>query len=234
MEGDPAVIRRAPAIAFIALYLGILGYGIVAHMFSMGTGSHVGMYYIVWDMFCGWSGFEQRHHLIAEGESGQFYDITTGPWGDVRPYGPLERLHYDTYAMHTPRIAQNILKQTAHEPITKVYMIEEYWAKKYNLPDAYWAATHQEPKDPKRYYSTRMTLTNDCQKWVTYPTWLHKQQYVFYMDNPKLQMLAKNSRQFLQPNSVYQANQFVPIGTLPSTSLDTGAIQPASFEMITE
>ncbi len=223
--------RRAPAIAFIALYLGILGYGILAHMFSVGTGSHVGMYYIVWDMFCGWSGWEQRHHLIAEGQSGQFYDITVAPWGDVRPYGPRERVHYDVYASHSPRIAKNILSHTKHEPIAKIYLVEEYWNKKYNLPDHYWKTAYQEPKDVKRYFNTRLTATNDGQQINSYLTWLEKMQYNYYMDNPKLQMLARNSRQFIRPNSVYdRGSGLIPLGVMPSEAVTPGEIQPASFE----
>jgi len=37
----------------IAVYLAALSWGIVAHALSFGAASHPGMYFLVWDMFCG-------------------------------------------------------------------------------------------------------------------------------------------------------------------------------------
>ncbi len=223
--------KRAPAIAFIALYLGVLGWGIVAHTFSIGVNSHVGMYFIVWDMFCGWSAYEQRNHLIAEGQSGQFYDVSSPPWGDVHPYGPRERIHYDTYASHAPRVVQNVLKHTVHEPIVKVYYVEELWSKKFNIPDQYWEANYQETKNRHSYFNTRLTMTNDAQNVVAYQNWFNKMQYNSYMDNPKLQQMAQNCRQFFRPMSVFDPNVIMNANTIPAGGVDTSPIVPVNYEV---
>ena len=54
----------------IAAYLTALAVGFVSHAVDYGTDCHPIMYFLVWDMFCGWSAYEGRLHLIGEGESG--------------------------------------------------------------------------------------------------------------------------------------------------------------------
>jgi hypothetical protein len=49
----------------IAAYLGVLTWGVVSHALGYKTGMHPGMYFIVWDMFCGWSAYEVRYHLVG-------------------------------------------------------------------------------------------------------------------------------------------------------------------------
>ncbi|MBM4075207.1 MAG: hypothetical protein FJ267_06145, partial [Planctomycetes bacterium] len=87
-------MRRWFAKITIGLYLSVLSVGIISHAMNFGTFSHPAMYYIVWDMFCGWTAHEIRYHVIAEGESGTYYDVSQGPWGTFMPYGDLPRSQY--------------------------------------------------------------------------------------------------------------------------------------------
>ena len=66
------------------------------------------MYFVVWDMFCGWSAHSSELHLIAEGESGDFYRLTPAPWGDFVPFATAPRQDYDAHNMFTGKIAANI------------------------------------------------------------------------------------------------------------------------------
>ena len=63
------LLKRGLSYLTITSYVGILLFGIFCHTFSFRTGSHPGMYYIVWDMFCGWSAYSIRTHIIGEGIS---------------------------------------------------------------------------------------------------------------------------------------------------------------------
>ena len=61
-------MKRYLTHAMIVAYLGALAFGLFAHTFKFKNYAHPGMYFIVWDMFCGWSGYDVRNHMIAEGE----------------------------------------------------------------------------------------------------------------------------------------------------------------------
>ena len=67
-------MKRLATVLFILAYIGSLGWGIVAHAVKYKASSHPAMYFVVWDMFCGWSAYANRTQIIAEGESGRYYD----------------------------------------------------------------------------------------------------------------------------------------------------------------
>ena len=73
-------IKRWAVSLVIVGYLGSLGYGIVCHTLNFNTTSHPGMYFVVWDMFCGWSAYANRLHIIGEGEDNKYYELAPGPW----------------------------------------------------------------------------------------------------------------------------------------------------------
>jgi hypothetical protein len=57
-------MKRVLSIAFIVAYLGTLNFGILCHMLGYATASHPLMYFIVWDMFCGWSAYDARAYVV--------------------------------------------------------------------------------------------------------------------------------------------------------------------------
>lgn len=142
----------------IGTYLTALGIGIVSHTMRFGDASHPVMYYVVWDMFCGWASHEIRYHVIGEGESGTCYELAPGPWTHFMPYGDLDRMHYDVLGNSQHRMALNALKHTDHEPIHRIIMLEEVWPKKYNLSDRVWNLRFDEPKDKLSYFWQRAEM----------------------------------------------------------------------------
>lgn len=180
----------------IFCYLSALGWGVVSHTVSFGTGSHPVMYFLVWDMFCGWSSYSSRMIVVGEGESGKYYELSPGPWGDYRPFGSIGRRHYDNTGMHAPKLAINALKHTKHEPIHRVFVIEETWAKKYNLPDKLWEERFDEPKSVNKYHTVLHVFSPDGSLVQSYPNWL-SQQYSFAVgNNPRLMKEQRISRPF--------------------------------------
>lgn len=153
-------MKRYVAIAFIVLYLGVLCYGLAAHMLVYNVVANPGMYFIVWDMYCGWAAYETRLHLVAEGESGNLYELEP-PWGSFHPFGSIDRRNYDVNVVHLGQLGRNILEHTEHEPIQRVFVVEEAWSKKYNLPPELWQQFYDEPFEPVSYFRRRALFTPD-------------------------------------------------------------------------
>ncbi len=189
-------MKRFAAIAFICCYLSTLSWGIVSHAVKYKVGAHPAMYFVVWDMFCGWSAYSTRTQVIAQGESGQYYQVSPAPWGELHPFGSIERRHYDTNDLLMPRLIQTNLKNTAHEPISTVYVVEELWPKKFNLPDELWEQQFNEPKDVMKYYNVRSVHDADGTKIQCRPNWFSVQLSRSVSDNPRLQKQAQRTMPF--------------------------------------
>ena len=187
-------MKRILAVAFMLFYVGALTFGNVCHLVQEGRSAHPMMYFLVWDMFCGWSAFDSRIHLVAEGESGTYYDVTHPPWGEFQPYGYIGRENYDQFQNHTPKLGLNILKHTRHEPMNRLFVVEECWAKKYNMADAVWKARYDDDKDLMRYFRIRVTLLPDGTVLQSYSSWLQYQFSQMMMDNPRLVEQARRSK----------------------------------------
>ena len=204
-------MRRLMACGVIGSYLLMLGFGLFSHALGYKSTDHVGMYFLIWDMYCGWCGHEIRHHIIAKGESGQFYEVTPPPWGEFVPFGSAERHHYDGSASFTGAIVSHVLEHTDHEPITDVVLVEEAWSKKYNLPDSIYLSRYEEPKAKRSYFRSRLVLTPDGElreRNLDWTGWLSHQAVV---DNPRLQknMMAQPflmSESFASPVIIQRVN----------------------------
>src|SRR5207302_5649746 len=68
-------------------------------------------------------------------------------------------------------IGLNVLKHTRHEPITRVFVIEECWPKKFNLPDAIWKMRYDDPKNVQKYYRQRVALLPDGTVTQLFTSW---------------------------------------------------------------
>ena len=208
----------------IACYLGALSFGIFSHTFNYNKGVHPAMYYIIWDMFCGWSAYDFRVHILGEGESGTIYELAPGPWGQVSPYGKLARHHYDTFCNAVYRQAVNTINHTTHEPITRIFCVEESWAKKFNLDDKIWKKRYPEVKDQYSYYHLRAIMDVEGNNYLSNGNWYSFHATNFMMDNPRLvgdshryQPFAINSVRTNQPafmsgRSNYQSAQSLSVG----------------------
>jgi hypothetical protein len=134
--------------------------------------------------------------LIAEGESGTHYRLCPPPWNTFSPYGDLERDQYDAIGNAHAKIAKNTLRYTDHEPISRFFLLEETWPKKYNLPDHLWAARFDEEKDPHSYFWLKATFDSEGMvlqgngDYITYLTNLA------VTDNPRLKADSLRGKPF--------------------------------------
>lgn len=190
-------VRTWLAGGFISAYLAVLGGGLFCHTFGWNAGAHPLMYFVVWDMFCGWSAYDTRFHVLAEGVSGEYYDVLPGPWGDLHPHGNLSRHHYDIDGVYAGRMAMNVLRHTSHEDVTRLLVVEETWPKKFNMPDDQWVARFDGPKNPKRYYTLRNVITADGVLLQSYPGWVNGEAGRAVMSNPRLAAESHRAKPFL-------------------------------------
>jgi len=198
-------MRRWFAKLTIGLYVGALFLGISAHAMSFGTSAHPAMYYFVWDMFCGWTAHEIRYHVLAEGESGTYYDVSQGPWSTFTPYGDLSRAQYDATGNAHHKMALNTLRHTDHEPIVRILVAEEVWPKKFNLPDHVWNLRFDEPKDPKSYFWLKTVLDAEGNVLSHRPTYLSYLYTKTVANNPRLQADTVRGKPFFAVNPGYRS-----------------------------
>lgn len=189
--------------SFIVAYLSTLGMGLFCHTFNWNVNAHPAMYYIVWDMFCGWAAHECRFHVVAEGVSGTYYRVLPGPWDEFRPFGSLDRHHYDVEGAVSGKLAMNVLRQTSHEDLTRIFIVEENWPKKFNMPDAQWDSRWDEPKDPKHYFTLRHVITPQGLVLQTYDSFYAQQHSREVLSNPRLTAEMSRSQPFYAVN-IYQ------------------------------
>jgi hypothetical protein len=198
---------------FIAAYLFALAYGLAAHAIGYKTYQHLGMYFVVWDMYCGWAGWETRTHLVGEGESGTYYDLDPGPFEEIKLFGDLGRRHYDSTGLHYLTLAKNTVAHTEHEPIVRYLVVEEAWAKKYNLPERFWNQRFDEPKEFRSYHRIRCAYDGDGQvvaSNLSWHSWLLTQAIG---NNPRLQRDVQQRTPFITTDNFSRSpDVVVPIG----------------------
>lgn len=199
-------MRRGITHLIIVVYLGVLAYGLVAHTLQYKPYSSIAKYFIVWDMYCGYNPFEKRSLLVAEGESGHWYDVSPA-WGDIRPFGSATRQDYDAWGIYSGRIAANTLRHTRHEPIVRVMLVEQLWSKKYNLPDSLWQRQFDEPKEPRSYYYIRSLFEPDGTLTTLHYDWRSNLAYHAISDNPALRARVAGARQHFVSNPFQTADQ---------------------------
>lgn len=217
------IVRRTAAITFIVAYLSTLSFGVATHALGWGNNSHPLMYFIVWDMFCGWSSFASSQHIVAEGESGELYELTPPPWGEFKPYGHLGRQHYDIFGMHFGRYAANVLKHSKHEPMTRVWVIEKCWSKKYDLPADVWQRRYDESQDDREeYYSLRVLMQPDGTYSNQNPAWLTQLSWNVIFKNESLRRQMRTSRSVLLSNPA-------PASWGREMTISPGALKAAVF-----
>lgn len=172
----------------IAAYLSVLVYGVMLHTFDLPGKVTVPGYLVVWDMFCGWCSYERRVHFIAEGESGTFYDASEVPGHLITPHGPLPRRHFDFQGSYAGQLANSVLNRTSHEPILRIYAVEEHWPKRFNLP----ASMRRDPRGARKtsYWHTQAIYNGRGEPVDMRPTWFAMQRNKAVLDNPRLRAAA--------------------------------------------
>jgi hypothetical protein len=188
-------LRRWASGLFIVCYLLAMAWGIGAHALKAGLACNTLSYYFVWDMFCGWSAYDNRTHIVAEDVDGNYYSVRE-PWGAFLPFGNVERVNYDVSNNLTPRHIRHVLEHSSHPPIDRVYVVQEIWPKQFNVPDHLWSYQFHEPKDMVSTYSLRAICNAVGTPLETYPDWFNAQTLKAIADNPRLQQASQQAKPY--------------------------------------
>ena len=205
---------------FITTYLASLSWGVVAHALRVGLCGNTLSYFVVWDMFCGWSAWDQRTHFIAEGSSGEFYDVKE-PWGQFHPFGNVGRIHYDHTNHLLTRHVAHVLSHNQHEPIERVFAVQEVWPKQYNLPPELYQEYFARENDKLPYFHVRAICSENGSPLQVYPSWFDQQSLKTVYDNPRLQKQAHQATSLYSTLYTPRANQSVPFSAYGGTGLST-------------
>ena len=209
-------MRRFGRYLAIVSYIGVLLFGLARHTLNHRAHDHVGMYFIVWDMYCGWNAWETRNHILAQGDSGTWYDASP-PWGDFVPFGSASRRDYDFFGRHNGRSGFNTLRNTEHEPIQRIVVVEEAWPKRFNLPDEIWAKRTPDPKIKHSYYHVVATCSPDGTLEARNANWTNVLAHNALVNNPRLR------------DEMVRAQPYLTIENLTGNGRQ---IQQASFEQM--
>lgn len=184
--------KKIATSCFIASYMCYLSWGVMAHAMKVGLCGNTLSYFVVWDMFCGWTAWDARTHVIAQDTSGQFYELRE-PWGEFHPFGHVARIHYDNTSHLLPKHIKNVLAKTVHEEIERVYVVEEVWPKQYNLPPRLFEHYFARPNDKLSYFHLRAICAGDGSPMTINPDWHSQQKLNAVYDNPRLRRQSKQA-----------------------------------------
>lgn len=189
-------MRRRCVVFFISGYFFMLLLGVSAQVAQMSGNRHPAMYFFVWDMYCGWTAYSTKYRVIAEGVSGKFYDLNPAPWGTFRPYNTQDRIQFLGGADTIGQIGVHTAARTNHEPLSRMFVIEEVWAKQFDIPDYIWRERFQIPKEPYKYTKVRVEMAGDGSVTQLHPSWLDTQAQMMLADNPRLKEDVNRTRPF--------------------------------------
>jgi hypothetical protein len=190
-------MKRWMVNAGIGVYLTALVFGFLCVAFRVQLFS-VPVYFLTFNMYGGWSGYDCKMQILGEGQSGRFYVLSPGPWGEFHPYSShLSRQCYDQEFEYGHILARAGLAHTQHEPILRTFVVEQEYPKKFNLSDAQYEAYYEKPKPQRIYSHMRMVLSPEGEILTASPTWLRYQDNLSIVDNPRLVTDATRSRPFL-------------------------------------
>ena len=95
--------------------------------------------------------------------------------------------------------------------MARLFVFEEAWAKKYNLPESNWRQRYSEPKEPYNYFHMRTVMTPEGRITGNTLSWLSYQTSFTISDNPRLARESERSmpmfmvRPKSQSDSMYSA-----------------------------
>jgi len=153
-------VRRILATAFIAAYLGVSAFFLARYAVG-DVLPHAIAYFFTWDMFPGHYCESTRKFAVGRTARGKYVQLVPGPLDQYRagPRGDLSRVDLDRMGRDFRRLAEFSLMQTREtrkdDPVEHVYMFEQYWPNKFNLPDDLYASFTGEAKPERRFWRLR-------------------------------------------------------------------------------
>ena len=110
---------------------------------------------------------------------------------------------------------------TQHEPIERVFAVQEVWPKQYNLPPELYQEYFARENDKLPYFHVRAICSENGSPLQVYPSWFDQQSLKTVYDNPRLQKQAHQATSLYSTLYTPRANQSVPFSAYGGTGLST-------------
>lgn len=138
-------ISRSAAVVFIALYLAVNGFFLLRNCVRP-AGPNPWVYFFTWDMYPFYRTVSSRPLAIGRTRSGEYRELLPSPMQQFRwgADGTATRTDLDHGFVHTRSSVERILESSTvsrDDSIVHVYLIEEYWPVRFNLPDDVYSRT---------------------------------------------------------------------------------------------
>ena len=154
-EPTPPLTARLAKIAVVVLiggYLGLLGLNLGRQILGDPAPAALG-YFFTWDMFPFYHAWSSRRTAIGKTAAGRYVEIV--PAGAQRyrggADGNLTRADLDRGENTVRKLADQTLAHThdiESDPVTQVWLLEEFWPEKMNLPsdlyEEFWGTSKPE------------------------------------------------------------------------------------------
>ena len=148
-------MRRVVAVVLILCYLGAGTFFLYCHLLGETRGLPWA-YYWTWDMFPNYPSFSARRMALGETKSGEFVQVF--PTNKIRyrrgGSGDLTRYDLPRNDATLKYAVAEALKETPpaeeEDPVTYVFLVEEYWPVRFNLPDDLYQESFGE-ENPRRH-----------------------------------------------------------------------------------
>ena len=156
-RGVFARVRRLAFPLVIAAYLGCIAFSFFRHVLG-DPGEHPIAYFWTWDMFAGHPAESSRRLVIAKTDDGRFVQFIPGSgqrfrWGRG---GDATRIDLDRRTVHLRAAVEYELRCfrsiAPDRPLERIYVVEQYWPARFNLPDGLYEATYREPNPRRKYW----------------------------------------------------------------------------------
>ena len=151
--------RRLLALLFIVVYLSLTGFYLVRHAIGHPLG-HELAYFWTWDMFPNYSTESIRRRAIGETASGEYVMLVPNSrhrfrWG---VHGDVTRLDIDRRLLFFRRAAVDGIGRhntsLPNDPVRYVYLAENYWPEKFNLPSDLYRSAYEDTTTGELYWAS--------------------------------------------------------------------------------
>jgi hypothetical protein len=148
-------LRRLPALLVIAAYLGASGWYFYRHALG-DAAAEPAAYLFTWDMFPNYPSWSARRIAVAQTRSGRYLRILPSRGQQFRRGRDGEHSRFDlprsdaAFQQAVDRTLRTHWPIDPADPVVYVFLLEQYWPVRFNLPDDLYESVYGEPNPRRR------------------------------------------------------------------------------------
>ena len=149
--------RRLLAVSAVIVYSAVT-FGFLALHAVGDQGWYPTAYFFTWDMFPIYYYEASRRIAVGRTRGGQYVRLHPGPFDRFRGgvHADLTKVDLDRSGRLFRRAVEHTLAMTSErqrlDPVTHVFLLEQYWPEKFNLPPDLYEAWAGAPRPDRKYW----------------------------------------------------------------------------------